>query len=137
MDASKFADVFMMLDDEETEDLVFLYLQSLGWYVVPNSRKGDTMKFEYLAVNPQNGDRALTQVKTGNVSLNREEYCKYAEKVFLFQSEERYTGKGSTNVTCLKKDDLYRFLVNSLHWLPSVFQIKHQLVATDQTQQNT
>jgi hypothetical protein len=42
----------MMLDDEETEDLVFLNLQSQGWYVLPNSRKGDTMSFEYLAVNP-------------------------------------------------------------------------------------
>jgi len=30
VDASKFADVFMLLDDEETEDLVFLYLQSQG-----------------------------------------------------------------------------------------------------------
>ena len=62
IDRSKFPDIFMMLDDEETEYIVFLYLQSKGWYVVPNSRKGDTMSFEYIMLNPKTGQKALTQV---------------------------------------------------------------------------
>ncbi|MEA2103231.1 MAG: hypothetical protein U9P79_01125 [Candidatus Cloacimonadota bacterium] len=74
VDNSKFHNIFMMLDDEETEDLVFLYLQSLGWYKAPNSRKADSMSFEYLSVNPKTGEKALTQVKTGNVSLNRSDF---------------------------------------------------------------
>lgn len=132
VDTSKFTDVFMMLDDEETEDLVFLYLQELGWYVVPNSRKGDTMSFEYLAVKPESGEKALTQVKTGNTGLNTEKYSKYSEIIYLFQSNELYSGDCPANVNCLKRKDLYQFLVNSLHWLPSVFKTKHQMVSSGQ-----
>lgn len=80
----------MMLDDEETEDLVFLYLQSRGWYVVPHSRKGDTMTFEYLCVNPLNGQVAGTQIKTGNVAPNKDEYTQFGHKVFLFQAKDLF-----------------------------------------------
>jgi hypothetical protein len=140
VDTSTFTDVFMMLDDEETEDLVFLYLQRLGWYVVPNSRKADTMSFEYLAVRPDSGEKALTQVKTGNVHLNAEEFSKYSERVYLFQSNELYTGNSPDNVTCLKKEELYQFLVGSLEWLPSVFKTKQEMVSVSQmknAQQNS
>ncbi len=40
VDAADFSDPFMLFDDEETEDLLFIYLQTQGWYVIPNSRKG-------------------------------------------------------------------------------------------------
>lgn len=58
VDKATYSDIFTMLDDEETEDLVFLYLQSQGWYIVLNSRKKDTMSFEFLAVNPVTGEKA-------------------------------------------------------------------------------
>ena len=127
---SKFSDVFMMLDDEETEDLVFLYLQSKGWYVVPNSRKADTMSFEYLALDPKTGERALTQVKTGNVHLNKEEYSRYPYKIFLFQSNELYDGKDCENVCCITRHELNDFLHRSLKWLPEVFKCKSEIVNT-------
>jgi hypothetical protein len=130
VDKSKFSDIFMMLDDEETEDLVFLYLQSKGWYVVPNSRKADTMRFEYLAVNPKNGEKALTQVKTGNEHLNKEEYSQDPHKVFLFQSNGLYDGEDSENVSCVAKQELNDFLHQSLTWLPAVFKRKSEMVNT-------
>ncbi|MFA7256550.1 MAG: hypothetical protein WC047_03130 [Kiritimatiellales bacterium] len=128
INTTAFSDVFMMLDDEETEDLVFLYLQSKGWYVVPSSRKADTMSFEYLAVNPQNGKQALTQVKTGNTPLNREDYAEYSSEVFLFQANERYYGKDTKNVTCLTRNEIGEFLEKSLDWLPSVFRTKSEMI---------
>jgi hypothetical protein len=128
IDKSGYSDIFMMLDDEETEDLLFLYLQSLGWYLLPNSRKGDTMSFEYLAVRPLNGEKALSQVKTGEVALNRDDYVHYPHKIFLFQSNERYTGTGSENVICFSRHELLEFLAKSLTWLPKSFQIKWELV---------
>ena len=131
IDKSKFSDVFMMLDDEETEDLVFLYLQTIGWYVVPNSRKGDTMSFEYLAVNPKTGEKALSQVKTGNASINKDDYVKYGQKIFLFQSSELYSGTGNSNIECLSRDNLPKFLSNSLSWLPTIFQKKVNLVSSE------
>lgn len=128
IDKSGFSDIFMMLDDEETEDLVFLYLQSKGWYVLPNSRKGDTMSFEYLAVNPKTGEKALTQVKTGQSSINRDDYINYPQKIFLFQSNQLYKGKNAQNVLCITRDELLSFLDKSLSWFPKSFQRKVELV---------
>lgn len=128
IDKAKYSDIFMMLDDEETEDLVFLYLQSLGWHVLPNSRKADTMSFEYLAINPENGEKALTQVKTGDSTLNRNNYAHLQQKIFLFQSNERYIGDEADNVICLTRIELSNFLNESLSWLPQAFKNKVALI---------
>lgn len=128
IDKSAFSDIFMMLDDEETEDLLFLYLQSLGWYVLPNSRKGDTMNYEFLIVNPLNGEKGLTQVKTGEVVINRDQYAHNQQKIFLFQSNELYSGNNAKNVVCVSREELLRFMHEALAWLPKSFQIKVGLV---------
>jgi hypothetical protein len=128
IDKAKYSDIFMMLDDEETEDLVFLYLQILGWHVLPNSRKADTMNFEYLAINPENGEKALTQVKTGYSTLNRNDYAHLQQKIFLFQSNERYIGDAAENVICLTRIELSNFLNMSLSWLPQAFKNKVALI---------
>ena len=129
IDKSKFSDIFMMLDDEETEDLVFLYLQSQGWYLLPNSRKGDTMSFEFLAVNPKTGIKARTQVKTGQASICKDDYVSSSEDVFLFQSNGLYTGVGASNIICISRDELLNFLRESLGWFPKSFQTKMELTA--------
>lgn len=128
IDKTAYSDIFMMLDDEETEDLLFLYLQSQGWYVLPNSRKGDTMSFEYLAVDPKSGERALSQVKTGRVAINRDNYVHLPYKIFLFQSNGLYEGTGAENVVCVSREEMLRFLDMSLAWLPGSFQTKVDLV---------
>jgi hypothetical protein len=127
IDKSKYADIFMMLDDEETEDLVFLYLQSQGWYVLPHSRKGDSMTFEYLCVNPLNGQIAATQVKTGNTALNKDDYSQFQQIVFLFQANEIYAGSGSDNVKTIPKNHLLEFLKKSFPWLPRSFKRKMEI----------
>jgi hypothetical protein len=117
-----------MLDDEETEDLVFLYLQSKGWYVIPHSRKGDTMTFEYLCVNPLTGEVAGTQVKTGEAPLNKDDYAQFSHKTFLFQSNERYLGIGAENVESFSRVELLEFLRKSAAWLPKSFKRKIEIV---------
>lgn len=128
VDRSKFSDIFMMLDDEETEDLVFLYLQSKGWCVVPNSRKADTMSFEYLLVNPSTNEKALAQVKTGNVRLNICDYSQYDHTVFLFQSHGYYNGNACENVVCISRDEIATFLQDSFSWIPDIFETKYEIV---------
>jgi hypothetical protein len=128
IDKTKYSDIFMMLDDEETEDLLFLYLQSKGWYVVPHSRKGDTMTFEYLCVNPLNGQVAGTQVKTGNIPLNKDEYVQFRQKVFLFQPNDLYSGTGAENVESIPREDLIEFLRKSAPWLPGSLRRKIEIV---------
>lgn len=128
IDKSMFSDIFTMLDDEETEDLLFLYLQSEGWYVLPNSRKADTMSFEYLAVNPTSCERALAQVKTGNSQLNLDDYAQIPSKVFLFQANELYCGKAASNVVCVSRRELINFMEASKTWLPKSLTRKMDLV---------
>ncbi|ACS84623.1 hypothetical protein [Musicola paradisiaca] len=118
------SDIFELLDDEETEDLVFLYMQAKGWFIVPNSRKKDTMSFEFYAIDPQTGSRALTQVKTGSVELNQDDYAEFDETVFLFQSKENYSGASHSNVFCIKRRELLDFMHKSYSWLPSFLKQK-------------
>lgn len=121
-------DIFGMLNYEETEDLLFLYLQARGWYVVPNSRKGNTLKYEFSIVNPKTGKQGATQVKTGTGnSLNAEEYAEDGQ-VFLFQSEENYRGKTPENVVLVRRKELLSFLENSTKWLPEWLQNKMEMV---------
>ena len=127
----KFNDIFLMLDDEETEDLVFLYLQSIGWYVVPSSRKGDTMSFEYLAINPKTGERALTQVKTGDSTVPRSSYNNRDsdEHIFLFQANEKYAEESSSLLTNISRKNIIDFLKESRDWLPENFVLKMKTCA--------
>lgn len=115
-----------------TEDLVFLWLQSKGWYVLPHSRRGDTMSFEYLAVNRKTEERALTQVKTGDTPIDKNDYHRYTEKIFLFQSNGIYKGEDAPNIVAISKQEILKFMRRSLGWLPGVFQRKVSLCSAVQ-----
>lgn len=117
-------DIFMLLDAEETEDVLFLFLQSQGWYVIPHSRKKDTMAFEYLLVQPKTGEIAAAQVKTGGSGLNRDDYAEHPHRVFLFQATDCYTGGDHPNVTCFSSDVMRNFLSDSRLWLPKGLRAK-------------
>jgi hypothetical protein len=82
IDNDKFSDIFNLLDAEETEDLLFLYLQQKGWYILPNSRKADTMSYEFLCVKPKTGEVAATQVKTGYSVINKDSYKMARNHIF-------------------------------------------------------
>jgi len=120
-------DIFDMFDDEDTEDIVFLYLQDHGWRVVPNSRKGDTMSFEYLVVHPETNNRGVVQVKTGEESIDLDAYSAFEEMVFLFHPRANYSGGESDKVECIPREDVEEFLVENLKWLPQHFRIKSEM----------
>ncbi len=40
----------------------------------PKLQKKDTMNYEFDIVNPKNSEIALTQVKTGDTFINKEDY---------------------------------------------------------------
>ncbi|MCC6105743.1 hypothetical protein [Acetobacter sp.] len=122
-------DIFSLLDSEEVEDLVFLYLQWKNWYVVPNSRKADTMAFEYEVICPKTGGHAQVQVKTGYTSLNLEKYKNSTFRVILFQSNDLYCGKLTPNVTCISRNELENFLKRA-EWLPARYRNKMNMLNT-------
>ncbi|WP_174521838.1 hypothetical protein [Moraxella oblonga] len=125
----KCENIFTMLDDKETEDIVFLYLQDLGWYVVPNSRQSDTFCFEYFLVNKNTKEKARVQVKTGKTELNQQNYTKFDEKIFLFQSNDLYKGINTDNVVAIRSSDILDFMKKSLDWLPSNFKTKFDMIS--------
>ena len=93
------------------------------------------MRFEYLLVNKQTKEKALVQVKTGETPLNQKHYIqnntqdmKDIKKIFLFQSNSRYTGKDEQNVISISPDTIRKFIEDSLDWLPEVFKTKSNLM---------
>ena len=119
----EYSDIFMLLDAEETEDVVFLFLQTKGWYVVPNSRKADTMSFEYLLIHRSNHERAYVQVKTGGQTLYTDEYSHFKHKVFLFQSKD-HKENDTENVIWISKQELLNFMKDNKELLPKAIQNK-------------
>lgn len=111
-------DLFAYLDAEATEDIVFLYLQTRGWLVVPHSRKADTMGYEFMAIHRGSFERAVVQVKTGGVPLDRGDWSGFAEKVFLFQSGGVYRGPEVPNVVCLEPGELRAFVRENRRIVP-------------------
>lgn len=134
LDSKDFQDLFMLLDDEETEDVVFLYLQREGWFVVPNSRKGDTMAYEFLLVHPESHRQAVTQVKTGNVVLRPSDYSEETKKegkeVFLFQANDLYEGEPVPHITCIPREKIQAFIDREIAWLPGWLKIKMEMASS-------
>jgi hypothetical protein len=115
-------DISSFLDAESTEDVIFIYLQCEGWIVVPNSRKADTMRYEFLAINPKTGERALTQVKTGNEPLETDTWGRFQEKVYLFQANGIYPGAPAANVVPLAPKAIEEFMRSHFEIMPRAVQ---------------
>jgi hypothetical protein len=107
------------LDAEATEDVIFIYLQTKGWLVIPNSRKGDTMTFEFYAINKMTKARGLVQVKTGHTPLNRDDYKNRSETIFLFQSAGAYNGDEVSGVYCLTPEEIESFMFLNREIMPA------------------
>lgn len=110
--------VFSFLGSEATEDVIFIYLQTQGWLVVPNSRKGDTMAYEFFLIHGITRQRAVVQVKTGHSSLDAEEWKGQAERVFLFQADGHYGFGSASGVECIVPEAIESFMVQNSDLLP-------------------
>lgn len=120
-----FNNIFSFIDSEETEDIIFLYLQLQDWLVIPNSRKADTMAYEFYLIHKSSKERAIVQVKTGDTPLNPNNYRDKKEKVYLFQSNGYYTENRTKNVICLSPQEIKDFINKNLEILPK--SIKHKI----------
>lgn len=115
-----FKNVFSFLGAEETEDVIFIYLQLKGWVVVPHSRKADTMKYEFYLINKTTKEKSIVQVKTGHTKLVPKEWENWKEKVYLFQANDNYVGIPlNKNVVSIKSKDIESFMYSNKELLPS------------------
>ena len=115
--------LFALLGSETTEDVIFVYLQMNDWLILPNSRKADTMRYEFTAKKRDDDVTAVVQVKTGNTPLNIGDYANADDHVFLFQSNGNYTGKNLEGIECLQPSDMEMFIREHIHIMPGVVQV--------------
>lgn len=118
INTNEFRNIFTFLDSEQTEDVIFIYLQTTGWIVVPNSRKADTMNYEFYLIRKEDHRRAVVQVKTGWTSLDVNQWKETQEYVFLFQSNGQYRGHGQDNVVCIEPKAIEDFIYSNLDLMP-------------------
>jgi hypothetical protein len=99
-----------LLTDEQLEDLLFIYLQLNDWIVVPNSRKKDTMSYEFYLIHKTTKERAIVQAKTGYSQINLDNLVNCASKVYVYQTHGIYSGKCGDNVTIISDKEIEGFV---------------------------
>ncbi|WP_147273805.1 hypothetical protein [Vreelandella rituensis] len=110
-----------LISFDDCEDLVGIYLQSKGYFLVPSSCKKSTVGYEYLLQHRETGKTAVAQVKKGKVDLNQTHFepARLAvDRVFLFTTEGQYLGEPHAGVVCLSPDTLIEFAQAHPDWMP-------------------
>jgi hypothetical protein len=115
----KLESIWSLLNDEQVEDLIFIYLQTKDFIVVPHSRKKDTMSYEFYLINKVNSERTLVQVKTGYSNINLDDFMNYKENIFFFQPNNCYLGIKRENHYMIDKDEIEQFIINNQSIIPS------------------
>ena len=92
------------------ENVIFIYLQTKDWIVIPRSRKADTMRYEFDLKNKKTGKAASVQVKTHDSSLKPSDYKDDKRHIFLFQANGNYEGLGENDVECLEPEIIESFI---------------------------
>lgn len=114
-------DLYEFMSDADIENLVFVYLQVIGWYVLPGTRMVNTAHYEFVLVHRDNGERAIVQVKSGGTSIDASTY-NGEERAFLFAASGHYGALVPPNVTVIHRSDLNAFMRERPELLPRAVQ---------------
>lgn len=117
--------LWRMLSADQIEDVIFIYLQSEEWWVVPNSRRTDKAAFEYSLVHPSTNRTAKVQVKSpGDKLLSPRNYIEEdKDYIFLFHADGSYgSEKTHKNVECLCPKKVESFLYKYKAAMPEPIQ---------------
>ena len=118
----KIEDFLNFLLPEDVEEIVSLYLQlEKNYLIYTSTNKIDTAKYEFVMTSKDGKEKCCIQVKTGNITLDPEDYINLIEnndKVYLF-TLGKYKKENINNVICLKKEEILDFIKNNKEILPS------------------
>ena len=118
----KIEDFLNFLLPEDVEEIVSLYLQlEKNYLIYTSTNKINTAKYEFVMISRDGKEKCCIQVKTGNTTLDPENYIHLTEnnvKVYLF-TLEGYKRENINNVICLKKEEILDFIKNNKEILPS------------------
>ena len=110
-------DIYEFMSAMDIESLVFVYLQFIGWYVLPGTRAATTAHYEFVLINRETGQRALVQVKSGHVWIDAASYAG-EETTFLFAASGGYGANVPPNAVLIIRAELNRFMREQPHLLP-------------------
>jgi hypothetical protein len=110
-------DLFEFMSDVDLENVVFIYLQVLGWYVLPGTRTATTAHYEFVLVHRETGEKAVTQVKSGETWIDASRYSG-TEKAFLFAASQQYGSIIPRNVVLITRHQLIAFIQDHRYLLP-------------------
>lgn len=121
------AELFNILDADDTEELVLDYLQADGWRITKYSTGDSQAKYECELRRVTDGVResGFVQVKSGNASLDPDKFTELAEQgeVFLFSSPdddgEQNLDTDHNKIHLIGASDLESHIKNNIQWLPT------------------
>lgn len=120
-------DILDLLQPEDVEEVVSLYLQVKHNYLVYTStNKLDTQKYEFVGVARDGSHHCYPQVKTGSVSLDGNDFkklTKNGDKVYLFTVSGSCTNADGKSVIAISKEELLTFLFDHKEIMPSRIQL--------------
>lgn len=119
--------LFSILDADDTEELVLDYLQADGWRVTKYSTGDSQAKYECELRRVTAGGReaGFVQVKSGDASVNPDEYHDLADQghVFLFSSPsddgQQQLTVDQNGMTVIDPEELADYLRPNAKWLPT------------------
>lgn len=128
---------FAALDEDETEDLVGLYLQDQGWHMVKSStgRSHPAVECQFQAADDGMPQTGYMQVKSGKyVSLDPERFRQFVDEgahVFLFSTAENPypSDRQIEGISTLPQDKIRSFALDNLDLLPYPMTLKLGLVS--------
>jgi len=125
--------LFSIIDANETEDLIGLYLQKdMKWCMIKSSAYKSQRRFEceYRRVSGSVGETAFMQVKSGHsITLDCEDYAKDVDSttyIYLFSTGNTpYKNFGAhRNVIAINKDSIVKFAAANARLLPLPILLK-------------
>ena len=122
-----YTNILDALQAEDVEEIVCLYLQlNKNYLLYGSTNKISTEKYECVLVEKNNFSKCYPQVKTGNVSLNGNDYVHLTEngnKVYLFAVSQNYIKAVNNNdIIYLDKNDILKFMTQNKKLLPERIQ---------------
>lgn len=105
--------IFSLLTYSELEDIVAMYLfRKKGYVAIPSTNKKSTPLYEFVMLNPANGESVFLQVKQGNVNINAEDYQDLDGESYLFTSHGQITNRDiSDRIHTIDRDEIYNFIL--------------------------
>jgi hypothetical protein len=122
-DANESSDLFSLISPFALEDLVGLYLQSLGYSIVPTSCQRTSATYEFVLRHRECGEMAAVQVKSGSQVLNRDDYSGFPGTMYLFAASEQYAGGHHPSVKTISRADLIKFISHNKRILPETITV--------------